>query len=297
MKMEDIITFVTIVDQKGVLKAADQLFLSQSTVSNRLSSLEEALNTKLIDRSQGQKTLTLTKRGEEFLSYAREYIYLNDTVKEWSTQTPRERLRLGTIDSLSGPLLKYFYSSVIRETNLFLEISHHWTDRIFDLLENHHLDVGIVPRLFHSKNIDTFPIFSEEMVLVSYSQLEQTVHPRDLNPSLEIFFDWGNPFITWHNTWFDTTKRPKMIVDITDPLFEVLKIEGCWAIVPMSVVREYEKRMDFCVARLEESPPDRIGYFAFRPNVQPQKKQAILELKSKLREFIVLQDSIKIHEF
>lgn len=286
MKMEDIITFIAIVDHKGILKAADHLYVSQSTVSNRLLSLEQFLNTKLIERSPGQKTLALTKRGEEFLSYAREYVFLNDTIQEWSARTPRQRLRIGTIDSISGPVLKEFYRRMTEQEDLFLEISHHWTDRIFELLDNHHLDVGIIPRLFHSKNIDTFPIFQENMVVVSYSQLKDSVHPRNLDPANELSFDWGNPFITWHRTWFDNTVRPKIKVDTTEPLFDALKMEDSWAFVPNSVAVEFNKRFDFNIAEVLGNPPKRMAYFATRSDLQPQKKEAIQLLRENLYDYI-----------
>lgn len=286
MKIDEILTFLTIVDSKGILKAADHLFVSQSTVSNRLLSLEKTIGTKLIDRNPGQKELSLTKRGEEFLPYARELFNLMHTINEWGARTPRERLRIGTIDSISGPLLKEFYRKIALEKNILLEISTHWTDRLFDLLENHHLDIAIVPRLFHSNKIETTLLFEEEMVFISGDETSERVSIQELDPSKEIYFDWGNDFVAWHGRWFDPSVRPWMIVDITEILFESLRMKNSWAIVPLSVAQELNKRFSFSKAIISETPPKRVAYLAVRPEIPSRKVDAVQMFKEYLKEFV-----------
>lgn len=60
-----------IVQTKNITKTSENLFLSQPTVSHRLKALEDELNTKLIVRKKGHKTIELTPKGEEFISIAR----------------------------------------------------------------------------------------------------------------------------------------------------------------------------------------------------------------------------------
>ena len=53
MNLADIETFLMIVKTKNITKTADNLFLSQPTVSHRLKLLEEELKVKLITRKKG----------------------------------------------------------------------------------------------------------------------------------------------------------------------------------------------------------------------------------------------------
>ena len=55
MNDEVLETYLNIVKTHSLTKTAENMFISQSAVSNRLISLEKELNVKLIERSPGQK--------------------------------------------------------------------------------------------------------------------------------------------------------------------------------------------------------------------------------------------------
>ena len=55
MNLAEIETFLMIVKTKNITKTAENLFLSQPTVSHRLKSLEDELDVKLITRKKGYK--------------------------------------------------------------------------------------------------------------------------------------------------------------------------------------------------------------------------------------------------
>ena len=55
MNLAEIETFLTIVNTKSITKTADLLFLSQPTVSHRLTSLENELGFSLVIRNKGHK--------------------------------------------------------------------------------------------------------------------------------------------------------------------------------------------------------------------------------------------------
>lgn len=76
MQFEHLETFVAVVELKSFSKASKQLFLAQSTVSAKIRSLEELLDTRLIQRST--TGLILTSEGRVFYEYAREMIHLRD---------------------------------------------------------------------------------------------------------------------------------------------------------------------------------------------------------------------------
>ena len=69
-------TFVTVVELKGFTKAGGALGRTQSTISMQIRHLEEIAGQPLLDRSP--QHLALTRRGEEFLGYARRIVALHD---------------------------------------------------------------------------------------------------------------------------------------------------------------------------------------------------------------------------
>ena len=69
MTQDEIATFLAIVKIGSISRAADLLYVSQSTISHRLSSLEAELGVQLILRQKGFRTIELTKDGEDFVSY------------------------------------------------------------------------------------------------------------------------------------------------------------------------------------------------------------------------------------
>lgn len=97
-------SFVAVADTGGVTKAAGLLNLTQSAVSMQLKRLEESLNTTLLDRSA--RSIALTPRGEQLLSYARRMLILNDEI--YGKLTAREfegEITLGVPHDIIYPVI------------------------------------------------------------------------------------------------------------------------------------------------------------------------------------------------
>ena len=70
MDHKDITIFLELVRCRNISKTAENLYLSQSAVSSRLKALEEEMGCQLVLRSKGQRSVELTRQGEEFISVA-----------------------------------------------------------------------------------------------------------------------------------------------------------------------------------------------------------------------------------
>lgn len=68
MNISHIESFLYVVKYKSIHKAANALYLTQPTVSARIKSLEDSLDTMLFHR-EGRR-ISLTKQGIEFIPYA-----------------------------------------------------------------------------------------------------------------------------------------------------------------------------------------------------------------------------------
>lgn len=77
MDLNTLTSFIAIVDEGGMTRAAESLHISQSAMSSSISKLERELGVTLFDR--GGKGLRLTREGEFFLIWAQR---LNETLAE-----------------------------------------------------------------------------------------------------------------------------------------------------------------------------------------------------------------------
>lgn len=74
--------FIEAVRENSITKAAESLFISQSTISKAIKSLEQAYNTKLIDRKA--RKFKLTSAGEIFtIVLLKLYRIINQKRKFW----------------------------------------------------------------------------------------------------------------------------------------------------------------------------------------------------------------------
>ena len=66
----EIEVFLTIYKHKNFSKAAEQMFMSQSSISERLKALENKLGFVLFQRNKGGREITLTPEGRVFYELA-----------------------------------------------------------------------------------------------------------------------------------------------------------------------------------------------------------------------------------
>ena len=64
MDIESLNTFLTLASTRSFTRTANQLFVAQSTVTNRINELEKELKLKLFNRNN--KSVALTPDGERF---------------------------------------------------------------------------------------------------------------------------------------------------------------------------------------------------------------------------------------
>ena len=76
MDLHQLYVFTKVVEHKSFSKAADDIFLSQSTVSSHIQGLEKMLGLKLFDRV-GRESI-LTPNGERLYAWARKLLLLKD---------------------------------------------------------------------------------------------------------------------------------------------------------------------------------------------------------------------------
>lgn len=290
MNLASIEAFLTVAETESLSQAAQQLFLSQSTVSYRIHELESELGVVLLLRDKGQRVTILSEQGVRFVPIARRWMSLNADTLRFGCQPARESLAVGCVDSLSLFILAPFYQKLLAQQQTQLTLATHASPAIYAAIQHRALDIGLVTTHRRCRDTVTTPLFEEQMILVTLSGQDETVpplHPDQLDPHKEIFLSWGENYQLWHDSWFDPL-RDEPYVTITAPsLFaSFLRTPSCWAVAPASVADALAAAYSFRRYRLEPTPPNRVCYQVVHREPRSERRKAIEAFQRQLIQFL-----------
>jgi DNA-binding transcriptional LysR family regulator len=146
MEFELLRSFVAVAECGGFHRAADQLNLTQSTVSQQIKRLELETKRPLFRRTT--RTVTLTDDGEMLLGDARRLLQLEEAARRRLTSPPLSgTVRLGAVEEVAGgslpPALGRFASS---HPNVKLEVQIGVSSPLIEQLDAGRLDVVFAKR-------------------------------------------------------------------------------------------------------------------------------------------------------
>lgn len=293
MNIAEIETFLMIVKTKNITKTAENLFLSQPTVSHRLKLLEEELQVKLITRKKGYKQIELTSQGEEFVQIAERWISVWQEMQRLKDSQERLYLTIGCTDTLNSAILFDLYRNMLREEEqiMNLHIKTHYSYEVYGLLENHEIDMGFVFHHLHFKNIIAEPILKEKMYIIQSPSAEikkPVIHTDELNKEWEIFLSWEANYQIWHDQWVGKGERPRVQVDTFELLFHLLSDERMWAIVPISVADRIKSLRPVYISEIgnQIQPPERITYKIKHKYPNEAALKAIQVFEEKMNRYL-----------
>lgn len=167
MNITNFMYFIEVVRQASCTKAAESLFVSQSTISKAIKQLERKYDAEFIDRTS--RTFKLTSAGKIFYTSAVKIVqnYQSETeILAARLHSRRGNLSLGvppvTVTAVY-PLL-YQYRSMYPE--IFLNISEVGAQTVYTMTKQGTLDIGIIIQPFSDPDFNQVPVMSSESVCV-----------------------------------------------------------------------------------------------------------------------------------
>lgn len=164
--------FVSVVEHKNFSRAADELYLSQSSVSLQIQNLENELGTKLIHRSP--KNLELTQTGEIFYGYAKNILLLYDKTKEEIDQLSNVvtgGLKVGASYTIGEYILPFVVAEFAAQyPKVEIETSIANTEEISQAVRVNHLDLALVEGEVDHSDFVIRPLMEDEIILVVPNQ-------------------------------------------------------------------------------------------------------------------------------
>lgn len=169
MDFRQIEAFVKVVELCSFSRAAEEMHISQPSVSNYISALEKELDTVLINRST--KVLSTTLAGERFLEQAKKMISLKRTstemLKNLTTDISGEiRILASSVPAnyILPPILAQFHKLY---PNVFFAMSQVDTAEVVAGIAAHKADIGFVGSKINNKKCDFIPFANDKLVLIA----------------------------------------------------------------------------------------------------------------------------------
>ena len=298
MEFEDVLTFLSVVENQSITKAADTLYLGQGTVSSRLKRLEKELGYKLIERGAGIRNIQLTPEGVAFLDIAKEWKEMDLRARKIKDMKLYMELRIGATNSLNTYLLDEVYSSFIGrhpDISLYLQTEH--SNEIHQRVERQELDIGFVTNLHKYPDLSSRKLFTEGLVIVCS---EDYAYADDddidlLKPEDEIYMIYSSEYEIWHQHVFQTD-RHKVTVGTLSMVERFILSPDSWTVVPLTAADWLIHNHPSLVKKQfkKNPPPNRNGFLVTLKNQKPWVKDMTQLFLHELNDIHKLTNQINL---
>ncbi|WP_147370414.1 LysR family transcriptional regulator [Lysinibacillus yapensis] len=248
MNIDQLEAFIHIVQLKSVHKASKALFLSQPTVTARIKSLENELNTELFSREG--KNLILSQQGKEFIPYAQQILQAyRDGKKQLSKESAQNEIVFAANTITSHYFISYALSKwKIQNPGLRFKFISSSTDDLISKLLNHEVDFAFI-RLMSNEGIHQEALLDNSVHLFVYPghpliNLEEITVNELANEPLVFFecgaFDWGLIYKLFEVQQVEP--KIEFRVDDLEVAKSLIKNKQCIGFLPsLAVKKELEK--------------------------------------------------------
>lgn len=301
MNHEDILTFLTVANERNITEASKILFVSQSTVSQRIKNLESEFKIKLFERDKGIRKIEITEQGKQFLILANQYIYIMDSMKEIKNNDYSDNLNIGGIDIINSNILYDLFRKLSENqpNAVNLSIFTHHSNELFNLMETKKIDMAFVYSRYPSKEIFSIPLFSEPMYLItssSSSNLSEKNSYKDFDRRKNIYLKRSPQFELWFSNHWDMQVSPYILVNTGNLLFSYLRdVKNSWAIAPLSVIKSFGIE-NIKIMDIDISIPDQECFQLVSKSLSQYKKSTYQKFQVNLNKFLLEQEGISVYE-
>lgn len=166
MTLTQLSYMIAVAEAGNFTVAAEQVFVTQPTLSMQIQKLEDELGVQIFNRTK--KPIRLTKVGEQILQQARNILAeakrMDDIVAQEKGFIGGE-FKLGIIPTVMPTLLPMFLNTFVnKHPKINLKIQELNTDNIISQLKEGKIDAGIAATPLKYDNIEERPLYYEPFV-------------------------------------------------------------------------------------------------------------------------------------
>jgi len=169
MEIKQLEIFACVAKRLSFSKAAEELFISQPTVSAQINALEKIIGAQLFVRNT--KGVSLTKAGADFLIYAQKILTLRDQAVQSAGFSDKEAS--GAIDIISSTIpAQHLLPGIIADfqkqwPNVVFRVGQADSERVVSEMSGFKYDFGMVGTVPAEDRFFCVPIYADELVLIT----------------------------------------------------------------------------------------------------------------------------------
>lgn len=199
MKLNQLFYFCRACAHQNITKAAEELHVSQPSISASIRELEEEFGVQLMQRNN--KGFTLTEEGKYFYERAATLLASADDLEQMMRDmgNQRKRINLGIPPMIGTFLFPMMYAGFKQKfPDIFLHSREGGTRELLNLLDNSALDFIIVPiNHLSARSYNMLPLMEIETVFCVAKQ-----HPLAKKRKVSIAQIKDEPLIMFHRGYF-----------------------------------------------------------------------------------------------
>ena len=288
MQIESLKVFCDLAETESFTKAAQINTVTQSAVSQQISSLERQFKSLLIERSK--KKFRLTREGQVLYEYSKQIIQTYDSlfsrlqeIKDIISGT----IRVATIYSIGlhdlPPYLKKFLKSY---PTVNVHVEYRRSNQVYDDVLGNVVDLGLVAYPVKDSKLEIVPLRKDMLVLICHPQ-----HPIAKNKSVKLKAIDGQKFISFEPDIptrratdkilkdHEVTVQHAMEFDNIETVKRAVEIDAGIAIVPQGTITQEVSKQTLAEVRIEDAE-------FFRPLAAIYKKNKVLS--PAMKQFITV---------
>jgi DNA-binding transcriptional LysR family regulator len=288
MQIESLKVFCDLAESESFTKAAQINHVTQSAVSQQISSLERLFKSLLIERSK--KRFRLTREGQVLYDYSKQMIRTYDSLHNKLQETKEiisGTIRVATIYSIGlhdlPPYLKKYLKSY---PTVNVHVEYRRANQVYEDVIGNVVDLGLVAYPVRDSKLEIYPLRKDPLVLICHPQ-----HPLAKGKTLKLKSLSGQKFIGFEPD-IPTRRALDRILkdhgvqvqhvmefDNIETVKRAVEIDAGVAIVPQGTVVQEVAKQTLAQVALEE------GEF-FRPLAAIYKKNKVLS--PAMKEFLAV---------
>jgi DNA-binding transcriptional LysR family regulator len=293
MQIESLKVFCDLAETESFTKAAQINGVTQSAVSQQISSLERQFKSLLIERSK--KRFRLTREGDVLYEYSKKIISLHDSlfsrlqdIKDIVSGT----IRVTTVYTIGlhdlPPYIKRFLKTY---PTVNVHVEYRRADQVYEDVISNVVDLGLVGFPIKEAKVETLLLWKDPMVVICNPQ-----HPYANRKTLKLNEIHGQKFVCFESNTptrkaLDRIFRDRdvdiemaMEFDNIETVKRAVEIDAGLSVVPASTVIQEVSQGSLCAIHVEDVPVERsVGLIYKKGKVlSPAVKQFIAMLKQPL---------------
>jgi len=288
MQIETLKVFCDLAETESFTKAAQINGVTQSAVSQQISSLERIFKSLLIERSK--KQLRLTREGQVLYDYSKQIIQIYQSLDS-KLQELKDiisgTIRVATIYSIGlhdlPPYIKKFMKNY---PTVNIHVEYRRATQVYDDVLSNIVDMGLIAYPIKDSKLEIIPLRKEPLVLICHPQhpfaKQKTMKLKQLVDQKVIGFEPDIPTrkaLDKILRTYGVDVKHVMEFDNVETVKRAVEIDAGISIVPLGTVTQEINKQTLAALEIED------GEF-FRPLAAIYKKNKVLS--PAMKQFLTI---------